>query len=157
MADTPPPITNNSPVFRVEKLYLKDLSFESPVAPDVFLERREPEVNVQLDTKFGKKMEHHYEVMLEVTIRVTLDEKVLFLVELSYGGLFRMQNIPQEHIAPMLGIECPNILFPYVRQLISQVVGDGGFKPLFLDPINFAALYQQRLQQQRPGGPASQN
>ncbi|MEO5332922.1 MAG: protein-export chaperone SecB [Magnetococcus sp. YQC-5] len=141
----PPP---GPPVFHVEKLYLKDLSFESPNAPDVFLEAGEPQLELQLETRAAQKGPEHYESILHVTVKVHLESKILFLVDVTYAGLFLLRNIPQEHISPTMGIECPNILFPYVRRIISDQVTEGGFKPVVLDPINFAALYQQQLQQQ---------
>ncbi|MBF0165581.1 MAG: protein-export chaperone SecB [Magnetococcales bacterium] len=147
MADetSPPPV---QPMFHVEKLYLKDLSFESPNAPEIFREAGEPGMEFQLETNAIQKGPEHFESILHVTVKVKLQENVLFLVDVTYGGLFLLRNIPREHIAPTLGIECPNILFPYVRHLISDLVTEGGFKPVVLDPINFVALYQQQLQQQ---------
>lgn len=150
MVDNPQP-PPNAPVFRVEKLYLKDLSFENPNTPEVFLERQEPHVEMQMDSTMNPKQEGLYEVILEMTIKVNLEEKVLFLAQVAYGGLFRIQNVPHEHIGPLLGVECPSIIFPYLRQVVSQVVAEGGFKPMFLDPINFAAYYQQRQMQQAKG------
>lgn len=142
---TPPA---DPPVFHIEKLYLKDLSFESPNTPGVFVEAGEPQLELQLETRVAQKGPEHYESILHVTVKVHLESKILFLVDVTYAGLFLLRNIPQEHIAPTMGIECPNILFPYVRRIISDQVTEGGFKPVVLDPINFAALYQQQLQQQ---------
>ncbi|MBF0126025.1 MAG: protein-export chaperone SecB [Magnetococcales bacterium] len=143
-----PPPPPEQPVFHVEKLYLKDLSFESPNSPEVFREPVEPRMEFNLETNSTRKGEEHYESVLHVTVKVYTEEQVLFLVDVSYGGLFLLRNIPKNHVAPILGIECPNILFPYVRRVISEQVTDGGFKPVVLDPVNFAALFQQRLQQQ---------
>ncbi|MBF0310381.1 MAG: protein-export chaperone SecB [Magnetococcales bacterium] len=134
---------DNQPLFHVEKLYLKDLSFESPNAPEIFLTQQEPKVEFNLNTSASKVGDEHYETVLHVTIKVVSGENTMFLVEVSYGGLFLVRNVPQEHLSRTLGIECPYILFPYVRQIISQLVSEGGFKPMVLDPINFAALYQQ--------------
>ncbi|OSM06787.1 protein-export chaperone SecB [Magnetofaba australis] len=138
------------PVFHVAKLYLKDLSFESPNAPDAFGETGEPKAEFNLDTKAARKSDDHYEVTLQVTVTVkdASGEKTMFLAEVVYAGLFLIKNIPEQHLPMVLGIECPNILFPYLRQLVSSVVQDGGFKPMVLDPINFAALFQQAQQQQ---------
>ncbi|MBF0191910.1 MAG: protein-export chaperone SecB [Magnetococcales bacterium] len=147
MADetSPPP---GQPAFHVEKLYLKDLSFESPNTPEMFREAGEPQMEFQLETNAVQKGPEHFEAILHVTVKVHLKDNVLFLVDVTYGGLFLLRNIPREHIAPTLGIECPNILFPYVRHLVADLVTEGGFKPVVLDPINFVALYQQQLQQQ---------
>lgn len=133
------------PVFHVEKLYLKDLSFESPISPEVFREISEPKVEFNLETGAAQKGPEQYESTLHVTVKVVIEERVMFLVEVTYAGLFLLRNIPKEHIQPTLGIECPNILFPYVRQIVSEMVSQGGFKPMVLDPINFAALFQQAL------------
>lgn len=137
------PSATDQPVFHIEKLYLKDLSFESPNAPEVFQEKAEPTVDFNLETGATSKGPEHYESTLHVTVKVLMEGRVMFLVEVTYAGLFLLRNIPAEHIQPMLGIECPNILFPYVRQVISEMVTQGGFKPMVLDPINFATLFQQ--------------
>ncbi|NGZ07341.1 MAG: protein-export chaperone SecB [Magnetococcales bacterium] len=144
----------NHPVFHIEKLYVKDLSFESPNTPEMFLESGEPSMEFQLETNAAQKSPEHFEVTLHVIVKVHLEERVLFLVDITYGGLFLLRNMPMEHLAPMLRIECPNILFPYVRHLVSNLVTEGGFKPVVLDPINFMALYQQQLQQQQAASQA---
>ncbi|MBF0146762.1 MAG: protein-export chaperone SecB [Magnetococcales bacterium] len=137
---TPP---SNQPVFNVERLYIKDLSFENPNAPEVYSRRNDPTVEFNLGTGVAQKGEDHYEVTLQINARVKDGEDVLFLVDVTYAGLFRIRNLPQEHLSPTLGIECPHIIFPYARRIISDLVMEGGFKPMVLDPINFAALYQQ--------------
>ncbi|MBF0214581.1 MAG: protein-export chaperone SecB [Magnetococcales bacterium] len=142
------PQNSGQPAFHVEKLYLKDLSFESPSAPESFREAGEPRLEYQLETNAFQKGPEHFEAILHVTVKVQLNDNVLFLVDVTYGGLFLLRNIPPEHLAPTLGIECPTILFPFVRQLVASLVTEGGFKPVVLDPINFVALYQQQLQQQ---------
>ncbi|MBF0162787.1 MAG: protein-export chaperone SecB [Magnetococcales bacterium] len=134
------------PAFHVEKLYLKDLSFESPNAPAAFRDSAEPQVSFNLEMGSVQKGPEHYETTLHVTVKVTAAERVLFLVELTYAGLFLLRNVPQDLLAPTLSVDCPTILFPYVRQLVSEMIIQGGFRPLVLDPINFAALYQQSLQ-----------
>lgn len=136
-------------VFHVEKLYLKDLSFESPNSPEVFRDHPEPKVDFNLATGATQKGPDHFEVTLHVTIKVGVAERTLFLVELTYAGLFLLRNIPREMVAPMLGIECPAILFPYVRQIVSEMVMQGGFRPMVLDPINFSALFHQSQQKNR--------
>ncbi len=135
--------TDGSPAFHVEKLYLKDLSFESPHSPEVFLESAEPKVDFNLETGTVQKGAEHFESVLHVTVKVLAGERTLFLVDLTFAGLFLLRNMPQELVAPMLGIECPAILFPYVRQIVSEMIMQGGFKPIVLDPINFSALFHQ--------------
>ena len=143
---------SDQPVFHVEKLYLKDLSFESPNAPESCARGEEPRVEFNLDSQINPKGDERFEVALHVTIQVFVEQETLFLVETTYAGLFLTRNIPKDHLSPLLNIECPSILFPYVRQVISECVLNGGFKPMVLDPINFSALYQQRLQEQQAAG-----
>ncbi|MBF0116872.1 MAG: protein-export chaperone SecB [Magnetococcales bacterium] len=133
----------NTPVFHVEKLYLKDLSFENPNAPEIFREENEPQIDFNLETGATQKGAEHFEATLHVTVKMVRQERTLFLVDLTFAGLFLLRNMPRELIAPMLGIECPSILFPYVRHLVSEMVTQGGFRPIVLDPINFSALYHQ--------------
>lgn len=151
--------SSSQPVFHVERLYIKDLSFENPNAPEVYSRHSDPKVEFNLGTGAAQKGEDRYEVTLQVHVRVKEGEEVLFLVEVTYAGLFLIRNLPQEHMGPTLGIECPHIMFPYVRRIISDLVIEGGFKPMVLDPINFAVIYHQskaREAQEREGrGPTS--
>ncbi|MBF0108545.1 MAG: protein-export chaperone SecB [Magnetococcales bacterium] len=142
---------SNQPVFNVERLYIKDLSFENPNAPEVYLRRNDPTVEFNLGTGVTQKGEDRYEVTLQVNARVKDGEEVLFLVDVTYAGLFRIRNLPREHLGPTLGIECPHIIFPYARRIISDLVMEGGFKPMVLDPINFAALYHQAKERESAG------
>lgn len=135
------------PSFHVRRLYLKDLSFENPGAPETLIPRKEePKVSFNLETLTAAKDSLHYEVAIHATVNVTTAEgDPLFLCEVTYAGLFRIVNFPKEQLAFMLSVECPHIVFPYVRQTVSTIVGDGGFQPLVLEPINFAALYHQQM------------
>lgn len=144
MTDQQPTSPNaNQPMFHVERLYIKDLSFENPSAPEVYARNSDPTVEFNLGTGAKPKGADYFEVTLQVNARVKDGEEVLFLVDVTYAGLFLIKNMPPEHLEPTLGIECPHIIFPYVRRVISDMVTEGGFKPMVLDPINFAALYQQ--------------
>lgn len=135
-------------VFTIEKIYVKDLSLEVPNAPQVFLSREQPEVQVQLHTE-GKPVDDGiYDVTLTVTVTAKTGDKTLFLVEAGQSGIFQVRNVPQQDLDPILAIACPNILFPYARETISDTIGRAGFPPVLLAPVNFEALYQQRLQQQ---------
>jgi preprotein translocase subunit SecB len=136
------------PVFTIEKIYVKDLSVEVPNAPQVFLERDTPRVDIQLSTEAKPIDDSHYNVVLSVTTTATLNDKTVFLVEAHQAGIFQVRNIPAESIEPVLSVTCPNILFPYVRETVSDAVTRAGFPPFLLAPVNFEALYQQRLQQQ---------
>lgn len=139
---------NEQPVFGIEKLYVKDLSLEVPNAPEVFLEREAPQVQIQLNTGGRLVGDNVYEVVLTVTVTATLGEKTVFLVEVGQGGVFRIQNVPQEQIEPLIAVACPNILFPYAREVVSDAVTRAGFQPIVLQPVNFEAMYLQRLQVQ---------
>ena len=136
----------SAPAFHVEKVYLKDLSFESPNTPEIFRDHPEPQVSFNLDMGSIQKGPEHFETTLHVTVKVVAAERVMFLVEMTYAGLFLLRNVPQELLASTLGIDCPTILFPYVRQLVSEMIVQGGFRPLVLDPINFVGLFHQSQQ-----------
>ena len=139
----------NMPVFRLEKLYLKDLSFESPNTPEVFfLQDQEPKVEMNLKMTNKKVDDKHWEICLEISATITdsKSEKKLMIVEVEHAAAFLMENIPEEHIEQVLHVDCPTILFPYTRQIISQVSVDGGFMPFLMEPINFPALYQSKKQ-----------
>ena len=136
------------PVFAIEKIYVKDLSLEIPNAPTIFLERDTPEINMQLGGKNQSIEEGLYEVLLTVTITAKIKDKIMFLVEAQQAGIFRISNIPDEEINPVLGIGCPNILFPYLREVISDVVTRAGFPPVILSPVNFEVIYQQKKPKQ---------
>jgi len=138
------------PVFAIEKIYVKDLSLEIPNAPNIFLERDTPEINLQLGTKSQGIGEGLYEVLLTVTVTAKIKDKNMFLVEAQQAGIFRIRNIPAGEIEPVLGIGCPNILFPYLREVVSDVVTRAGFPPVILNPVNFEAIYQQKNTETKP-------
>jgi preprotein translocase subunit SecB len=140
----------NQPVFTIEKIYVKDLSVEVPNAPAVFLERETPRVDIQLSTEAKPIDEGHYNVVVSVTTTATLNDKTVFLVEAHQAGIFQVRNIPSDSIELVLSVTCPNILFPYARETVSEAITRAGFPPFLLAPVNFEALYQQRLQQQTP-------
>ncbi len=135
------------PVFNIEKIYIKDLSVEVPNAPGIFLEREAPQMEMQLNTQSAPIQEDIYETILSITITAKIQDKTAFLVELKQAGIFRIQNIPQEAMEPALGVGCPNILFPYAREAVSDAVLKAGFPPLMLQPVNFELMYMQQQQQ----------
>ena len=138
------------PVFNIEKIYVKDLSLEVPNAPAVFLEREAPQMNMQLNTQSAKvNDEGIYETVLTLTITAMIQDKSAFLVELKQAGIFRIQNLPQEAMEPALSVGCPNILFPYAREAVSDAVLKAGFPPLVLQPVNFELMYMQQQQAQQ--------
>jgi len=141
-----------APVFRMQKMYIKDFSFESPNTPQVFLERsQDPKVDFNLQLNSKKIDDDHWEVALSITAKMMdkkADDKIMFIVELEHAGVFMMKNIPAEHVQRVLAIDCPLMLFPFTRQIISQVSVDGGFMPFLMEPINFIALYENAQRQQ---------
>ena len=145
---------NNQPVFSIEKLYVKDLSLEIPNAPQAFLERETPTVDIQLHHNSTRVEDGLYQTSLTVTVTAKVGEKTLFLVEAAQAGIFTVRNIPQGDMDAVLGIACPNILFPYVREVVSDIVVRAGFPPVVLNPVNFEALYQaQRDAQAQAAAP----
>jgi preprotein translocase subunit SecB len=142
------PSEQETPSFSIEKLYVKDLSIEVPHAPAIFLERENPEVALQLQTGGTKVGDDIFEVTLTTTVTAKIGEKNVFLVEVRQAGLFRIRNIPEENLEPLLAIACPNILFPYARETVSESVTRAGFAPVILQPVNFEAIYAARAQEQ---------
>lgn len=139
---------DNQPVFNIEKIYVKDLSLEIPHAPQIFLEREGPQVDVQLNTLTEKVDADIYEVVILNTVTAKIGEKVMFLIEVKQAGIFRLSNLPAEDIEPVLAVMCPNILFPYLREVVSSTAVRAGFSPVMLNPVNFDMLYQQHKQEQ---------
>ena len=135
------------PVFAIEKIYLKDLSVEVPNAPEVFLEREVPTVDVNIGSNARSVQDGLFEVVVTVTITAKIKDKTLFLAEAAQAGVFQIRNVPQQDIGPLLGIACPNTLFPYVRETISAVTSRAGFTPVVLAPMSFESIYQQQQQQ----------
>jgi len=133
---------NNQPVFSIEKIYVKDLSLEIPGAPGIFLEREAPQVDIQLHHNSTGVEDGVYQCTLTVTVTAKVKDKTMFLVEVAQAGIFVARNIPPQELEPVLAIACPNILFPYVREVISDVTVRAGFPPVMLAPVNFEAIYQ---------------
>lgn len=137
---------NNEAHFSIEKIYLKDVSFESPVAPTVFTEDWKPEINMDLNSH-GHVIENNvYEVELSITVTAKNSDKTAFLVEIKQCGIFSIAGMDEANLNGMLGSFCPNLLFPYAREAISDLVTKGGFPQLLLAPVNFDAIYAQHLQ-----------
>ena len=145
---------NNQPVFSIEKVYVKDLSLEIPNAPQAFLEREAPSVDIQLHHNSSSVDEGVFQTILTVTVTAKVADRTLFLVEVAQAGIFVLRNIPAGDVEMVLGVACPNILFPYAREVVSDVVVRAGFPPVVLNPVNFEALYQaQRDQSQQSAAP----
>lgn len=137
------------PTFNIEKLYIKDLSLEVPHAPSIFLERTNPQIDLQLNTEYSAIDEGIYEVIITITLTAKLSgqDKVMFLIEATQAGIFRVQNIPASELESVLDVVCPNILYPYIREVVTDVSVRAGFAPVLLNPINFEALYMQKKAQ----------
>jgi preprotein translocase subunit SecB len=137
----------DTPTFQIEKIYVKDLSLELPNAPQVFLQSETPQLDVQINNEATMLAEGMFEVVVTVTVTARGADKTLFLVEAAQAGIFSIRGMPEAEIQPLLAIACPNILYPYVRETVSDLVVRGGFPPVLLAPVSFEALYMQRQQQ----------
>ena len=136
------------PVFTIEKIYIKDASLEVPNAPHVFLQQEAPQVGIELSNAGRAIGDGVFEVEITVTVTSKAEENVVFLVEVAQAGIFQIRNVPNENIEAILGITCANILFPYAREAVSDLVTRAGFPAVLLNPINFEALFAQQKQQQ---------
>jgi len=136
--------------FAIQKIYLKDVSLESPRSPQVFTDGEwQPEINVQINTSSQTLSEDTYEVVLTITVTAKQDENTAFLIEVKQAGIFSLSGFSEDNMAGMVGAYCPETLFPYAREAISDLVGKGGFPQLLLAPVNFNALFAQQVQQQQ--------
>jgi preprotein translocase subunit SecB len=141
--------------FSIQKIYTKDMSFETPNSPKIFTEKWEPVVDFNLGTNVTPLEDSMYEVALAVTITVKCGDKTAYLVEVNQAGIFSLGGFTDQEMGPMAGSFCPNILFPYAREVISDLVTKGGFPQLLLAPVNFDALYAQHMQHAQQQAPSS--
>lgn len=139
----------NAPHFEIQRIYVKDISFEAPNTPQTFVEEWKPEVSLNLETKSNRIQDNMHEVVLSVTATVSTDKKNAFLIEVHQAGVFIVSGFPDDQLHQMLGSFCPNILFPYAREVVSDMVVRGGFPQLILAPVNFDALYEQHMNDQQ--------
>lgn len=150
----------NQQQFSIQKIYCKDISFETPNSPQIFTENAESQVKVDMHTAVNPLAENVYEVVLTVTATVKAGEKTAFLAEVQQAGIFNIAGFEKQHLDHTLGSYCPNLLFPFIREVISDLVNKGGFPQLILQPVNFDAVYAQHLQQrqaQQESGNADQD
>ncbi|MFG0739828.1 protein-export chaperone SecB [Proteus terrae] len=143
---------NQEMTFQIQRIYTKDISFEAPNAPQVFQKEWQPEVKLDLDTSSNTLAENVYEVILRVTVTATMDNETAFLCEVQQAGIFTVEGIEGTQLAHCLGAYCPNVLFPYARECITNLVSRGTFPQLNLAPVNFDALFMNYLQQQQTDG-----
>lgn len=139
---------NQQAGFSIEKIYVKDASLEIPNAPQIFTDRTAPQVSIELGNAAQMLEEGIFEVSIKVTVTSKIEDKTVFLVEVTQAGIFQIRNVPEENLEMIAGITCPNILFPYAREAVSDLVVRAGFPPVLLNPINFEALFAQKKQQQ---------
>jgi preprotein translocase subunit SecB len=144
------PATNAAPQLTVLGQYVKDLSFENPNAPASLQQQAQPQINISVNVSAKPMTETDIEVTLRLEGKAEAAGTVMFNIELEFAGIFRIQNVPQDQVQPLVLIECPRLLFPFAREIVATSVRNGGFPPLMLDPIDFVALYQQRMAQQVP-------
>ena len=142
-------MTEENQQFAIQKIYLKDVSFESPNSPQAFTDGEwKPQINVQINSSHQNIADDTHEVVLSITVTAKHNENTAFLAEIKQAGIFTLSGFPEENLAGMLGAYCPETLFPYAREAISELISKGGFPQLLLAPVNFNALYSQQMQQQ---------
>ncbi|SFH83921.1 preprotein translocase subunit SecB [Collimonas sp. OK307] len=146
MAEENQQVEQPQPVFQIQRVYLKDLSLEQPNSPAIFLEQEAPQIEVAVDVGAEALAEGIFESTVTVTVTAKVKDKVAFLVEGKQAGIFELRNIPTEQLDPLLGIGCPNIVYPYLRANLADAITRAGFPPIHLAEINFEVFYQQRLQ-----------
>lgn len=133
------------PQLAIQKIYVKDLSFEAPNTPEIFMEQKAPQVDLQMHNESKNLDENMHEVVLTITVTVKLEDKTVYLIEVKQAGIFLLAGFTDEQLSQVAATACPNVLFPYARETVSDVVTRGGFPPLLLNPVNFDAVYQQEL------------
>ncbi|MGA7749443.1 MAG: protein-export chaperone SecB [Gallionella sp.] len=146
---------NSLPAFSLDKIYVKDLSLEIPHAPRIFLERDNLQIDVQLHTQAASVQESMFEVVVMATVTANIGEKVMFLIEARQAGIFHISNVPTGELEVILAVMCPNILFPYLRAVVSDVSVRAGFAPVLLNPVNFEELYQKQKFRAQENVPAT--
>ncbi len=141
--------------FVIQNVYIKDVSFETPNSPQIFMEQWKPKLELEISNDIKQLNDETFEIVLNLTSTVKVEEKTAFLVEVHQAGLFAIKGFPNDRMSYMLNAYCPNILFPFAREAVANLVIKGGFQPLWLSPINFDALYAQQLQKQKPQQPST--
>ena len=145
--------TNTTPMFQIQRIYLKDLSLEQPNSPQILLEQGQPAVEINLTLGAEPIADGMYEVTVMATVTTKVNDKTLFLVEAKQGGIFEIRNIPDDQLQPIIGIACPGIVYPYLRAIVSDVCTRAGFPPVLLSEVNFQAMFEaQRAQAGQSNG-----
>ena len=144
-----------SPVFQIQRIYLKDLSLEQPNSPQILLEQGQPQVDINLGLGAEPIADGVYEVTVTATVTTKVNDKVLFLVEAKQGGIFEIRNIPEDQLKPIVGIACPGIIYPYLRAIVSDVCTRAGFPPVLLAEVNFQAMYESQQAEGASAAPSN--
>jgi preprotein translocase subunit SecB len=139
--------TAPTPVFQIQRIYLKDLSLEQPNSPTILLEQKQPQVEINLNLAAAPVSDGIYEVCVTATVTTKIEDKTLFLIEAKQAGIFEIRNLPEEQLQPIIGIACPQIVYPYLRAIVSDVCTRAGFPPVVLSEVNFQAMYEAQRQQ----------
>lgn len=143
------------PVFQIQRVYLKGASLEQPNSPAILLEQEQPTVDIQLGVNAIPVAEGMFEVTVTATVQTKIKDKTVFLVEASQAGIFEIRNLPDEQMGPIMGIACPQIVYPYLRGNVADLIQRGGFPPVHLSEINFQAMYEQQQAGQAEQSPAA--
>lgn len=138
---------NQDPIFQIQRVYLKEASLEQPNSPAILLEQAQPTVDIQLGVNAAPVAEGVFEVTVTATVQTKINEKTVFLVEATQAGIFEVRNLPPEQMGPIMGIACPQIVYPYLRGNVADLIQRAGFPPVHLSEINFQAMYEQQQQQ----------
>ena len=156
MSDNTPSATEQTPVFQIQRVYLKEASLEQPNSPAILLEAQQPTVDIQLAIDSTLAAEGVHEVCVSATVHTKIGDKTVFLVECKQGGIFEIRNLPQDQMGPILGIACPQIVYPYLRANVADTITRAGFPPVQLAEINFQAMYEQQMAQAQAQASAAQ-
>lgn len=151
MSDTP----NNEPVFLLQRIYLKDLSLEQPNSPQILVEQSQPQVDINLAMTAEPVAEGVFEICVTATVTTKVQDKVLFLVEAKQAGIFEIRNIPDDQMGPIVGVVCPQMVYPYLRAIVSDICTRAGFPPILLTEVNFQAMYEAQQQAALQGNGAA--
>jgi len=146
---------NNDPVFQIQRVYMKEASLEQPNSPAILLEQEQPSVDIQLGVEAQQAAEGMFEVCVAATVTTKIKDRTVFLVEVKQAGIFEIRNIPADQMQAIMGIACPQIVYPYLRSNVADVVSRAGFPPVHLAEINFQAMYEQQQAEQQQAGAAS--
>jgi preprotein translocase subunit SecB len=147
-------MADQDPIFQIQRIYLKEASLEQPNSPAILLEQEQPSVDIQLGVEAKPAADGVYEISVTATVQTKIQDKTVFLVEAKQSGIFEIRNLPQEQMGPIMGIACPQIVYPYLRSSVADIITRGGFPPVHLSEINFQAMFEQQQAQdaQKPLG-----